>query len=52
MERLPQGWVAGGMIQSTPKAAIRGYSASASPAWKSRITSRAPCPAPQPGGTR
>src|SRR6516164_10136309 len=43
MDRLPHGCVVGGRTQPTPRAATRGYSASTSPAAKSRIISGGGC---------
>jgi hypothetical protein len=42
IDRLPQGWVVGGITHSTPRAAIRGYSASTSSTRKSRMISSRP----------
>src|SRR5260370_5472070 len=47
IDRLPQGWVVVGSTQLTPSAATRGYSASTSSAWKSRMVSAGRgCPEP------
>ena len=42
IDEFPQGWVVGGSTQSTPSAAIRGYSASTSLKRKSKMMSLRP----------